>query len=935
MTIHVSTAIDVTKVKTRWEEPYVSEAIDKMMSGLGRGIHHGFRLTADGGQVIRLSQDTEYGDSLALIGDDNNDQVFVYREATEATLDLTPVTVGTRAWVFLYVDYSVGLDTTAEIRVVDSAELVNAWVNAALLLGTVRKPAAGAIDDGDIDHGSAEMLGLTGGDSSRWVPVNENPYWEKAFAGWVFTGAADSYRQLVGGGDEYKGTWAVRLGDISGAQAPADAIFAQILLPPLLANDIVFWRFKAKSSSVTNGAILQVDLGSFFSETILDADLGSYEQFGHAVEITADATDETLDIIADLTVGATTTGHFFIDEVEVFVWRPTGTVVGANMDVAGRRLSVEAGEDEAFWDASVGAMRWTDKHTTTAMTDGVDGAQFANLPVGGPLSLKAAVNQGLRAASVQNLMWPKATFEGGVVTDSGGSDVDVSALKVRATALNPTVGGTPDRYFEQSAVTNLALPVTAGVEEFFVAWDPNTEDLTAFVTGSVGANPDVVILAYVRYDGAAIDRIIDMRDLMTDLERGAPITVSNTTAGARFASLEGALRMAQATGFQGMVEFVLSGDLFIGGVGPANFPETITLPFRCLIRGDGGAQIGVSLYGGANPSDIFHVQAGGEVILQDLYFVPTVLTVGAGTTILTSPGAPKNVTLRNVIVDRATSLFNSAVAFGTAVTEKLTITDCIFDTFGTAVVHSSNSALDEIVVIRDSKIISADTVPVFVESHGGGSGGLFVTGLVVECTHADAVSKFHGRVTVNGLSTNKALSFNEAATEGARVQLTNLLIDDAVTNSAAAIRPNLIELNACKGVMSNVSIHTPQAQNAGQRGIRFTECEMAVTGVRILQDNGIAMQVNASSVQSELVLSDINITNVSVSGGNGVQFSNADGNVMANLRTKNLQDQAAFTLDGTSDDNMVADVLVDQAGAGIGYVEGGGATNYISNVNVF
>jgi len=139
MAILESIAIDVTKVKTRWTEPYVSEAINRALSTMPKGIYHGFRITPDGGTSIRLTRDAQRMESMVVVEDSASGAKFVYREDTEVTFDLSAYSAQT-VYVFAYVNYVVGISTTAAYRVVDAAELANPWVNSASLLGIVHVP---------------------------------------------------------------------------------------------------------------------------------------------------------------------------------------------------------------------------------------------------------------------------------------------------------------------------------------------------------------------------------------------------------------------------------------------------------------------------------------------------------------------------------------------------------------------------------------------------------------------------------------------------------------------------------------------------------------------------------------------------------------------------------------------------------------------------
>jgi len=955
MTIHVTSAIDITKVKTRWEEPYVSEAIDKMMSVLGKGVHHGFRMTSDGGQIVRLSHDTEYGDSLALILDENLGQAFEYREDTEATLDLTPVSAGTRAWVFLFVDYSVGVATTAEVRVADAAELANPWVNQALPLGTVRKPSAGAIGDGDIDHGSGEWLGLAGGDSSRWVSVHQNVYFEKGLAGFELGGAGVSsypfaqadYVTMVGVGDSYKGDRAARLGDTSGAQPSPDTGELRIELPQLLENDIVFWRFRAKAASVTNGGILRVALGAYFDETILDADLGSYEQFGYAVEITSDADDQSLDIIADLTAGVTATGHFDIDEVEVYIFRPTGTVAAGNMDVAGRFLMADAGGFTARLGADFGSWNLSDANASFDITDAADGGRFADIPVGTTLSLVAGLNHALRGGgAAMDLMHPKAVFEGGEVTDgtSGGANVDVSALKVRTAALSPTVAGAVDRYYEQDAVVDLALPVTSGVEEFFVTWDPNAEDFVAYLTSDVtfSSNEDVVILAYVEHDGGTglNTRIIEMQDFITDLERKTPITVG-ASANARFSSLEGALRMADQSGFTGTKEIVVTGTTTLGtSSGIENAQATIPVPDGIVVRGAGDARVSVSRTWydpTVSPKVIFDLPDGGDVVFRDLLF-----TVGNGTegdiVLFSSAGNPRKVTIANVEVEMTGSQALWRV-IDCVPTRALTVRDCYFQCRSSTVGTQASDADAACIWIENTAPNAELAILIDGCSFGGDDLGDGFTSsaqalhIVSDTLGADNVTTIHitntrfleadlpvdldGRVIMDNVFSLVPIHIDADSQD---ISVGNVVMDlSEYEGRAAAPSSEAFKISfANRGTVANVSINAPNSPVSWQGLDLPSSSGLTISNISIKHADGDAVEVFGS----ENVVRGLNCESTGADAGR----SGLSGTASRLVAVGGYFD--GYAADAAIDASNFTDSVISE----MVFQQGGGTPPYISSI---
>lgn len=125
MTIISAFAVSENNIKVRWEEPYVSEALNKVMSCLPRGVHRGFivgPMTAPG-SGIKISMDAVRGDSFALHEDLTNGYKTAVFFDTDFELTFS-FTLGTDYYVWLDVDYSVSSNTLGYIRIGELADLL-------------------------------------------------------------------------------------------------------------------------------------------------------------------------------------------------------------------------------------------------------------------------------------------------------------------------------------------------------------------------------------------------------------------------------------------------------------------------------------------------------------------------------------------------------------------------------------------------------------------------------------------------------------------------------------------------------------------------------------------------------------------------------------------------------------------------------------------
>jgi len=124
MSIYPAQAVSSDKIKLRWREPYVSEAINKKFLGIPNGVYRGFTPTVVG-DIIRLIPDTDSGDSVLNVESSGTDvaHTTIY-ETSNVDLDFAGHTV----WpVFIVAesDYTIGSTTTAEFKTIDAQEIVH------------------------------------------------------------------------------------------------------------------------------------------------------------------------------------------------------------------------------------------------------------------------------------------------------------------------------------------------------------------------------------------------------------------------------------------------------------------------------------------------------------------------------------------------------------------------------------------------------------------------------------------------------------------------------------------------------------------------------------------------------------------------------------------------------------------------------------------
>lgn len=121
--------IAIAKIKVRWEEPYVSEAVNRQATALPTGIYRGGILVPAvvPDQTIKIVPDDGGGlsnDTFFLIKDKTNDFGLVVRDPDEVILDLSaqiwPIPAPTVWHIWAKITYAVSTPTEAKYYVSDT-----------------------------------------------------------------------------------------------------------------------------------------------------------------------------------------------------------------------------------------------------------------------------------------------------------------------------------------------------------------------------------------------------------------------------------------------------------------------------------------------------------------------------------------------------------------------------------------------------------------------------------------------------------------------------------------------------------------------------------------------------------------------------------------------------------------------------------------------
>ena len=146
-------------IKVRWQEPYVSEALNIALATRKRGIHFGFDMVPGGTLNVSLDADPDKGGSMLVYRDSTSVYgISVWRDSS-VVLNLAGF-AGTTVYIGVVINYTQGVATVGELNAYTQAEY-DAGLGDAVVLGCVNVPGAGSIVAGDIDIEVQALLAET------------------------------------------------------------------------------------------------------------------------------------------------------------------------------------------------------------------------------------------------------------------------------------------------------------------------------------------------------------------------------------------------------------------------------------------------------------------------------------------------------------------------------------------------------------------------------------------------------------------------------------------------------------------------------------------------------------------------------------------------------------------------------------------------------
>jgi len=963
MTVLIDTAISNAKGKARWLEPYTSEALNRQMYNQGNwGIREGFNLVPTSGLNVKLQYDPSTSRSVANVPDRLKQLCFAFVEDAEPTFDLTAY-AGQRVYILLYVNYTIGAASAYSYRVVNAAELVNSWVQSAIMLGSVRVPGVGAIAQKDIDLGQTLYIGAGSNGSKEWVKCNTNPEFDRGLAGYELTGSsvagAFELRSLVSPG--YIGADALGLGESTGASTLGMRSGIKVVVPSSKAGDKILVRFWAKSSLVSGAQLnLKIDGGALFNSVMLAADQASFDSYGVLVTVPADARSVDVDLEV-VFPAAGNTGAFVVDSFEVLKLRRSVHDGNAPLLVGAREFSVGAATNNkpSIIKANAGSMSLKAGNSSLALELTETG--YTEPP--NAQSAMRLLGRAYNTTEALNNAFPEHCF-GGIVTRASATTVDVSGDYIRA--VNSASKPDESMWFDATGVNGLAVPTTG--DGVLIVYEPEEAveanrykaldlGVTAFILGRY------TLLAYVYYDPIATDitQVIDLRYSAEREHRKTRLVVGSAPDSSSNMSLAGALKLceiASTRNYATQFEIIIRGALTL--------TEQVVIPSNVTIRGETtGASKAIVTLPDLSPDPVFDLKDAAGVTIEDVTFQPATATGVSVIAFGSSTGSPSNLMMRRCnFEENGSNAFSSILKLDGSITDglfgDLRLNGCHFHHRDKGIVFGSSFTGPNNVEITNCRFTpdleGAPCVPLEIRANPG-TNSLKANRVLIEgCRFGSCISGLVlvGPVEIRGCVLSCPVYYTTGSILTQRLTITDTVFDfNHFTTAFPLYAISIGGTSTLNLKISSVEIKWTAVSVRGTSTLRAININMGSSvlmrvsindtdidfdpGNVGLTSTSVGIYINNAAVTSSIILSGLRLRSFESAGNTlttGIALVSASNALISGLHCSGCANQKAVTFDASSDDNVLNSAFVRQAGAGIGYTNGG-AGNVTTNVSVF
>lgn len=339
--------------KIRYQEPYVSEGLNKKFHGVvPRGVVRGGRIVPAGsGLNVDLKIDPLYQDSVYSYVDDTGHQI-TYRESSDRSLSLGSFAESV-VYIALHINYTNAGPTTVEWRAYTESEYDagDADIDRVIVVGRVDVPDSGPIPAENVTpRGRMDAWEGVSPGILPWTQVVGNPRFDVATTG-VFAQSGtvnanriprwDPYNHDVGSQIGSAFTWSISSSDPrsgqhelqisgTGVSTPPEWLPAEGVYPLQPNNKIrvIFWirgdSWGGVGGSGVQGARIDFydgEFGFISTEYVTDNTLNGtfdYQKIDHILSAPSNAAHMILHVGVDPD-GVNGSGDLFFDEVRCWV----------------------------------------------------------------------------------------------------------------------------------------------------------------------------------------------------------------------------------------------------------------------------------------------------------------------------------------------------------------------------------------------------------------------------------------------------------------------------------------------------------------------------------------------------------------------------------------------------------------------------------------
>jgi len=978
MTILAPTAvITPSKIRTRFEETYTSESLNRGLFVSGRmGLARGFRLVPVAGAVVKLARSAVFNDSLAFVPDEVNRLALTILETAEPSFDLAAF-AGTRVYFFIYVNYTTAGATSAEYRVVDAAELGALWINSAISLGSVRVPSVGAITNEHCDHATAQWAGVFRNGLQGWQSLAPNSSFRAGFAGWdIQQGGVYQLDTTAGDGDDYSAI----LGS-SVAVGPPTTSALRVSIFDVRENDLLFVRFRIKTQGVLSATTnLNVRLsewaagseGILFSQTYLEGgSVAGFESYGFMIEVPAVSTDAelfTLSVFAFNPPGGS--GQYVIDNCEVYITRPDGTAFsGLAAQAPLRAVELIAGDTElSYTDARIslvgtndGRLGFMDHNTFVELPGFGDprsyaGSLLATLTEAGYGKTRedSLLRDAVRGSALYGATSPLLGRQ--LLSGLEPTFVAPRTLSLTQGLLRRESGATE---YDDNVVVTAGSVVLPAVDDFYVVY-VTTAGVKSFSTfGAYTTTADRIPLFYVEVSVGTIISIVDLRTFGTPLQSIAPeilvgpsLTPNHPNQQPHFTSLSQALLYVALTTSSNpsLVQPRATIKIMQGFTLAASDVASGTLTRNVIIEGDGSlVTVLVDGFSGTK------IKLNDNSVLRNLSFRYSGSGIFGAGELINADGA--NILIEDVDLyysgTPSTAVWDEALRIpSNASGLPLTLRRCRL--YGDKIVDSSTLDANQEVIFEDCHFeVGTGSGPgtAFLALGGSNTGSILFRGCTFDCRNVTALGGNNGvflnaaRLLVDGCRFLDCPLEADAPSLGG--QLSNLVFLAAngthyeTLLNASGLGGSIVNVEArYPGAIATVSSVTPVKLNNNSplgSGLNVSNLQVFVdsadcaAGVLIESDN-----VCLNNVQVYTAALTAGGSNVVVAGAdcvvNGGRLVTADTvsarlltatgarALVANLSVNGGSNDQAIVFEAAAGNGLINNLII-QNGGGTGYTD--------------